>query len=205
MTTSWKPLVASPTRWSASITTPSWPSPASRRYSCDVHPPVTPMRQPVRLDGNGPRRPPNGRSTGPRRLSALLITPPATSGDGSQRRDKRPLAGDLGRIWDGACTAIMGREIKAEVALSHGLTPMEIERTGSVVDLEGGASTSPKDTCAHPWVWEEESAQWGTGSTEPGDPWRSPCPLLPRRPARSPLPPWIPYCTRSRPEGHRSA
>ncbi len=33
----------------------------------------------------------------------------------------RPVAGDLGRIWDGACTAIMGREIKAEVALSHGL------------------------------------------------------------------------------------
>jgi hypothetical protein len=62
MTTSRRPPVASPTRWSASTTTPSRLSPPSRRYPNDVRPPVTQIQRPVQLDGSAPRRiPPNGR------------------------------------------------------------------------------------------------------------------------------------------------
>ncbi len=91
--------------------TPGLASLPSRRYSCDVHLPVTRIRRPVRLDGNAPRRiprtaggatavtpDPSPRARGPRQWSALLIVHPVR---------------DLGGQIPGANSATFNRRLRA--------------------------------------------------------------------------------------------
>ena len=124
MTTSWKPLVSEPNEVVGLDNNPELafagkPTVFLRCSSpCDTDAAAGPVgweRTPPLQTAEEPRE-----KTPVRLVGSLLITPPTTSGDGSQRRDKRPLAGDLGRIWDGACTAIIGRrELRPK---SHCLT-----------------------------------------------------------------------------------